>query len=697
MRTPRQYLAERFPWLTLVDSLAAAFLVVLLIVLIWPNSPIIRDLVFLTAIPGSIGAILWGLTFWPKARIQLGRLKFRYKSVRRYAGIVALACLPFLLLQQASLYLSGPNILREQPPLPELAQAYPNMDQSRIRVVVAIAHLEGDDGRKIESQLRDALANLDSRLHVTPVILNRTIKASGRPQGVAHLDALNSVTDVRVDALIWGGVNDATHPAVAPLYETRFGNDPQFGGVYLPADFKLPALPPDELCKVVCLIVATHAAESTAEWDMKFGDALQPLIAQTRAIVDDPRRSSNWTPDTRARVNLALGIASRTSGDELKSEDLLNAAVAYLQRTQHDWTRESDPDHWAEAQLSLATTLNQLAVLNGKLATVQASVAAYKNALAVYQARSDKIDSGTAQLQLGNTFQQLATHETGLDSLRQAVEYCRAAVKNIDVNFYPMSWAAAQAQLGTALTSLADRDDNADGFQDAITAYKEALKVYTKRANPMLWADIQIRLAEALQLLGADRSNVDDLKQSIAISRQVLDGFPRAWDRKRWAGIQARLGNELLSLNDIQPDPSFPQQAVVAFRASLEEQSRERDPIAWAVSKALLGNAFAAMGDSSNNTDYFLQAIDSYKDALNIFTPDSSPVQWARTKSDLGDALTGLGIRGPGVKYLEQAVDNYRQALTVLTKDKLPGDWKKTQNNLEVALDALHQRGWTGS
>ena len=93
-----------------------------------------------------------------------------------------------------------------------------------IRLVVAIAHLEGDDGHKTEGQLHDALADLDPKLLVTPVILNRTITLAGRPQGIAHLEALTTVTDVNVESLIWGAVNGASHSPVGPLYATRFGD-----------------------------------------------------------------------------------------------------------------------------------------------------------------------------------------------------------------------------------------------------------------------------------------------------------------------------------------------------------------------------------------------------------------------------------------------------------------------------------------
>jgi len=698
MRTPRQYLSERYPRVNLTDSLAVAVILAVFVVAIWPHSRAVIDLVLVTAIPGSIAAIVWGLTFWQTARVQIGRLKLRYKSVRRIAGIAALSCIPFLLLQQASIYLQGPNILREVPPEIAAASApYPDVEKRRIHLVFAIAHLEGDKGQQFEARLRDALSNIDPRLHVSPVILNYTIAVSGRPQGLAHLDALNSVTNVRAEALIWGGVGGAGPSSVGPLYETKFGSDAQFGGVYLPADFKLPELLPDDLCKVIRLIVATQSADLMHQWTFKFGDALEPIIRETRALADDPRKAGAWTADARARVNLAIGLASESSGVELNSQDSLNNAISYLRRAQVDWTRERNPLEWAMAQLNLGMTLFQISDFNSQLAPLQEAAAAYKDALAVYQQHSDSLDSATVQLQLGRTFQQIGNrYEGGTDSLRQAVDYCREAVKGFDVKFYPMSWAAAQTELGSALTSLADREDNAGGYEDAIAAFKEALKVYTKQRDPMLWADTQTQLAEAFMLRGQDRSNVEDRKEALAITSQTLDGFPREWDRRRWAAMQAVLGNELLSLNDVQPRPEYPVAAAKAFRASLEEQPRERDEIAWATLKAALGNALDEMGESTNESWCFEQAIASYNDALEVFRPDRDPVQWGRAKSDLGDALSGLGMRGSGVKYLKEAVDSYNQALTVLTKDKLPGDWKKTQNNLSIAIDALHQRGWTG-
>ncbi len=433
MKTPRQYLSERYSWLNLADSTAAAVVLVLVIVAVWPHSRPVIDLVLVTAVPGSIAAIVWGLTFWQKARVQIGRLKLRYNQVRRIAGIAALSCLPFLLLQQASSYLQGPNVLREPAvDVTGLSEPYPKPAKWEIRVGVAIAHLESDDGHKLEGQLHDALANLDPRLHVTAVILNRTITLAGRPQGMAHLDAVQSVTDLRVDTLIWGGVKGARSPAVGPLYATEFGDEPQFGGGYIPGDFKLPELPPDELCKVLRLIVATDTAQYMSAYKIEFRDALVPLIGGASEMIKDQHKTAGWSADTRARLNLVMGIASRTSGIELKSMDSLNASVAYLQHALVVWTHDRDPLEWAMVQRNLGRTLVDQYNLKMDNGLLHSAIAAFQNAMSVYQARSDGIDVAEIQSELGSLYEAIARYEPGRENLSKAVEYYQAGLKGID-------------------------------------------------------------------------------------------------------------------------------------------------------------------------------------------------------------------------------------------------------------------------
>ena len=693
MSSPSQYIADRFPWLTRARAVAGAFGIALLIVFIWPHARLVTDVVIVTAIAGTIAAIAFGLTFWSKARVQIGRRQLRYKAVRRVAGIVALACLPFILMQRVSIYFRSPREV-----VSEASEAYPDMKRWRIQVVVAIAHLEGDDSKQLEGRLRDALDNFDRRLHITSVILNRTIAVSGRPQGIAHLEALESVTDVRVDALIWGGAKGVAHPAVGPLYETSFGSNAQFGGAYLPADFKLPELPVDDLCTVLRLIVATQSGEFMQQWNYKFGDALEPLIKQVRAIADDPRKTSGWSADTRARINLVLGFANTTSGRELGSEDSLRTAIACFQRALADWTRERDPLEWAMVQQNLGSAQSDLSALNLHAAPLQPAVAAYQNALAVYQSQSDRLDSAKVQFRLGFAFEKIGAHEQGVESLRRAVDCYRAALKGFDVRYYPVYWADAQRYLGNTLATMADRVRGTKELDEAIAADREALKFYHKQTWPIYWAVTQHQLAQSLCQLGAKTSDRDVLKESVALYRQILDGYPRENNPQDWAGIQIDLGNAYLALHNLDENSGYAEQAAVAFRAALEELSIEHQPTDWATAKADLGNALSELGEKTGADTYYIeQAIDAYHDALKVITPDRNPVAWAWTKCNLGDTLVELGERGAGVRHLEEAVDSYREALTVLSKDKSPELWGNIQDGLKIALDDLHQRGWKGS
>ena len=688
MSSPSQHFVERFPWLTRGRAMAGAFGIGPLIVLIWPHAPLVTELVIVTAIPGTIGAIVWGLTFWSKARVQIGRLNVQYKSVQRIAGIVTLVCLPFLLMQRASIYLRGPREV-----VTEASQAYPDTTQRRMRVVVAIAHLEGDNGQRLEARLRDALANLDSRFKVTPVILNRTIEISGRAQGIAHLEALGSATDAHVHVLIWGGVKGVAPPAVGPLYVTSFGSAQQFGEAFLPADFKLPALSVDDLCAVLRLIVATQSGKFMQPSDLKFGDALEPLIKAVRALADDPRETSDWSADTRARVNLVLGIAIRTSGRELKSEDSFNTAIAYFQRTQANWTRERDPLEWAMAQRNLGSVLTDLSELNRQVAPLRAAVTAYLNALAEYQSRSDRLDSAEVQLDLGGAFTDIGQHEAGADSLRRAADYYRAAVTGFDVRYYPVQWAEAQRNLGTTLDWVAQRDANAKEYEDAIAADREALKIYQKRSDPIYWAGTESQLAASFTELGEMTANQDDLNQAITLDRQILDGYPRARNPLLWATIQTNLGHALVELHRLNKDPACLRQAAEAFRAALQEVSFEHQPSDWAYAKAGLGNALLGLSENRSDTHYAEQAVDEFNDAFKVFRPDEDPAAWAWTKYDLGNAELELGERGTEAAYFKQAVDTYREVLTVCSKDKMPDLWVKAQDSLKIAMEEMKKRG----
>jgi tetratricopeptide (TPR) repeat protein len=83
-----------------VLSLVGLFL---LVIVLAPGVHVVRTFVALAAFTGSLASILFVLTFWKKSRVQIGRLKLRYKQVRRSAGAIAVGGFALFLAQRISL------------------------------------------------------------------------------------------------------------------------------------------------------------------------------------------------------------------------------------------------------------------------------------------------------------------------------------------------------------------------------------------------------------------------------------------------------------------------------------------------------------------------------------------------------------------------------------------------------------------
>src|SRR5437868_2633000 len=99
-RQPMDSIKQYLEWFTAWRVIAIAYGVVLLTIYLWPDVEAAKEIALLTVIPAAIGAAVRGLTFWQSARVQIGPSKLKYKTVRRNARLVALACLPFLLVQR---------------------------------------------------------------------------------------------------------------------------------------------------------------------------------------------------------------------------------------------------------------------------------------------------------------------------------------------------------------------------------------------------------------------------------------------------------------------------------------------------------------------------------------------------------------------------------------------------------------------
>ena len=126
-----------------------------------------------------------------------------------------------------------------------------------------------------------------------------------------------------------------------------------------------------------------------------------------------------WSADTRARINLVLGVRptpppAASSGPKIP---FVLPSHTFSGRLPIG-TSETDLLEWAMVQQNLGSAQSDLSSLNLHAAPLQPAVAAYQNALAVYQSQSDRLDSAKVQFRLGFAFEKIGAHEQGVESPR---------------------------------------------------------------------------------------------------------------------------------------------------------------------------------------------------------------------------------------------------------------------------------------
>ncbi len=678
-------IAQKFPWLTPRRFLFGSFALAVAITYLLPTSAVVEELVQIATVLGVAGAIVWGLTFWHPARVQIGRRKLKYRSVRRFAGGVALACLPFFVVQRFSLSLQLPSE-------PEIHPARMQLQEAP-RFVVAFARFEGDKDGSYSAQLADAMRDIDPRLMVAPIVLNRTIKVSGRPEAVAHLEAIDVAQSAQANIIIWGRISA---PETA-IYQTDSSFETPFSELYLPVDFRLPDLREDDLCEMLRLVVATRSANFLSDWGYSFGDALNAPLNKVREIAQPSGRSSGWSPDTRARVYFVLGVAARTSAGELQSPRLLDESVAHFERALSEWSSDRSPLEWAMVEANLGKTW--LAKAQEHLASddLQRAFDAFSNARGVYQAHSDRRDAAEMSFRIGEVLEAMGGKRGDSEKLREAIKAYQLALETYTLKEHPIVWARIQSHLAEAFRNIGDQQGDQKAILDAVNADRAALTIFDRYKGSQEWVSARLNLARDLTMLADALSNRDYLKESIEVCNSTLERFPRDRNPVIRAIIQVRLGTSLEKLGTTMSNADLLWRAGLAFKDALSVLSMERQPSWWLEAMEGLAGTYSELGHIYRAPFYFSQAVDSYRETFKVVTKERDPISWAWAKYNLAGALYELGARESGTKHLRESVECYRDALSVLSKERNPIQWKYAQENMEIAEEALQKRGYSGS
>jgi hypothetical protein len=99
---------EGIPWPTAQRVGGGILTLALLIEFFAPRTGMSQSLAGLSAMATLLAVALWVSSFWPGVRVRIGRLKLRYKVVRRNAGIAALVGFSFVAVRAVSIRIEHP-------------------------------------------------------------------------------------------------------------------------------------------------------------------------------------------------------------------------------------------------------------------------------------------------------------------------------------------------------------------------------------------------------------------------------------------------------------------------------------------------------------------------------------------------------------------------------------------------------------
>lgn len=723
-------------------ALAIALLVFRLIVWFWPRSSFARYLTELAVLALVLAATTAGLTYWHRARVQIGRCGIRYKAVRWPALRTALSSLSFVIIWLVAIARTSNTASVFVPP-PEV-------------LTVAIAPLSDDSSNRLQGALSHALASLGAiGIQATKVA------QPGAPQGAnpgffEHENAEDYLRTANAALLLWGKAN---RDETATLYETGSSEWMQFGATFTPHDFKLPELPPDQLILVVKLMIAAQSALFHLGNSNNLALMLPALVAPVRAMADKP--SNSYDPDTRARLNYIVARALTLEGNLSWSDAPVRSSVAYYLAAIVEWHVPDQHPERAMAFNSLAQAFRLLGLMTDDVASLQESVRAFGAAIELTSPTSDPLDHAGLQQRLGEALRLLASNGHP-EELPRALAAFQSAAQIFTQEAHPQQWASLQDDIGLTEADLALRTPGTDHLRAAITAFDQALTVRTKDAMPWEWAITQQLLGHALITLGERDPSSGGYDQAVAADHSALEILSAQNDPDDWSNAEIDLGTALSSIGQARDQADQMQEAANQIRLGATDRLRERDPAAWvnaelglsstldhlgqlewhqergderyasqldrsaeehmeeAVAAARagltgvteqaspntwgylqdeqasaleeIGYREAANHDDADAVEHLREAVAADRAALRALNVTEAPDNWADAQHDLGDSLAGLSDFEPNSSDLQDAVSAYRQSMKIETLARSPDYWSGSQNNLGLALEKLGMR-----
>jgi CHAT domain-containing protein/tetratricopeptide (TPR) repeat protein len=403
-------------------------------------------------------------------------------------------------------------------------------------------------------------------------------------------------------------------------------------------------------------------------------------------------RSLDWDPsnrETQAKAALARGVSlwqSYVANPRSASTRSLEEAIGLLESCKRYFTRQENPDEWANACAHLGRIYFEVQ-FGDRVGNLEKSIANWQEALAYISVQADPHTYVSWQNQLGIAYKEIAA--TGRKQyLNNAFECYERALECTGLNKMPYEWAQTHGNIGHALWVRSEGEHTSQDLLRAVEHYEEALKVFTVERHPADWAGTQSNLAIVYgQLHLGDRA--ENLRRAIRAAESALQVLTLDGNPETWAATHNNLGSALSQLPDGDRADNL-RRAIDHHEKSMEFWTEATFPVDWATAQHNIATCLSDM-PAKDGQSLLLRAEMHLNNSLRIFTREAFPFQWARGQA----SLTTLSIQLAGTGHLvaaEQAIEHARLALEVYTRESFPERWAGCQMNLGLALYSVANR-----
>ncbi len=165
-------------------------------------------------------------------------------------------------------------------------------------------------------------------------------------------------------------------------------------------------------------------------------------------------------------------------------------------------SREHDAKIWALTQSNLGEALTNQGELASDPRHFFAALAAFREALTVFTRERDPIAWSSTEDNLGYTLMLLAEHDSDSAGLRahmtEAIAAYNQALTVYNRDRDPMKWQWAKYEIGLANADIGLGERGIEHLLEAVKNYREALTVLSKDSTPEEWRATQTSLNQVL-------------------------------------------------------------------------------------------------------------------------------------------------------------------------------------------------------